>query len=225
MNTQHRRPFRVALGLYVTPDFSEVLAGKSEPPWVSHAKVNFKALAMVLKELFRYGPKVTIRVPNDTIDQVTIHGRWGQIPGQRKHRGDPRCSDFGESLLKSAQRDWETVIDVWDAWQPLHSLKDRTQAPPPVILPFVIEAIDFEDAMLWSASAKGALGLPTVPPPLANLVVEANTRTEGKLPEAYRNTIGALFGCKFEEFAIIDRLATDKLPADIGALAKTSDIG
>lgn len=211
------KPFRVALGLYVTPDFSDVMAGKCEPPWVDHSKVDFIALAATLTELFNYGPPIVLRVPNDSIDQVTIQGRWGQIPGQKKHSGDARCADFGSVLLDCADRQNGTVIDVWDAWLPLHSLNNRNPAPPPCMLPFVIEAKDFEDAMIWSASAKVALGLPFLTPDMARMMGETpSDREEGTLPTLYRKKIGDLFGCKFDEFSIIDRLAMDRMPGWAG---------
>lgn len=213
-----RSPFRVVLGLYVTPDFAAVMAGTEEPPWVDHSKVDFDALALTLGELFHYGPSVKIRVPNDTIDQVTIQGRMGIIPGQRRHPGDPRCGDFGKILLESARRQPDgTVIDVWDSWSPLHSLKDRTLAPPPSMLPMLIEAKDFEDAMIWHASAKTALGLPFLSPQMAQITGESQKdETEGMLPKAYCKRLGKIFGCKFEQFSIIDRLAMDKPPVGFG---------
>lgn len=216
------QPFRVVLGLYVTPDFSDVMAGKCEPPWVDHSKVDFGALAATLAELFQYGPPVTIRVPNDSIDQVTIQGRWGQIPGQPKHSGDLRCTDFGDALLACAGRQSGTVIEVRDAWRPLHSLKDRALAPPPSLLPFVIEAEDFEDAMIWSASAKVALGLPFLSPDMVQTRGDISADTEeGTLPVPYRKKLGKLFGCKFEEFSLLDRLAMDYSPIVAGLTRAT----
>lgn len=211
-------PFRVVLGLYVTPDFSAVMAGTEDPPWVDHSNVDFVALASTLGELFHYGPPVRIRVPNDTIDQVTQQGRMGLIPGQRKHPGDPRCGDFGTVLLECSKRQPNgSVIDVWDSWLPLHSLKDRTQSPPPSMLPMLIEAEDFEDAIIWHSSAKAALGLPFLSPEMARMVGEPERgEAEGKLPKAYCKRLGDLFGCKFEQFSIIDRLAMDRPPVGLG---------
>lgn len=207
------RPFRVALGLYVTPDFAAVMAGRSDPPWIFHSQIDFEALAVLFSELFHFGPPVQIRVPNDSIDQVTLQGRQGQIPGQRKHPGDPRCSDFGTTLLRCADQQSGRVIDTLDAWLPLHSIKERVPAPPPSLLPFVIEAKDFEDAMIWSSSAKTVLGLSFLPREMARAPGEPSSDVEeGTLPKAYRKRLGDLFGCKFEATSIIDRLAMDPLP-------------
>lgn len=40
---------------------------------VSIIPIDFEKLAQALDEFFPYGPKVKIQVPNDTIDQVSVH--------------------------------------------------------------------------------------------------------------------------------------------------------
>jgi hypothetical protein len=105
--------------------------------------------------MFTYGPPVRIQVPNDTIDQFAVHVRQTGKPGV-----SIRCEDFGSALLRCAKESSSDVIDVRNAWAPLHALPDRDFAPPPVILPFVVTAADFQDAIIWHSSTRPSLGLP-----------------------------------------------------------------
>ena len=137
------KPFKLALGLWVSPDFSLVMSGRAKPPRVNHLHLDYLALRDALKTAFRYGPAVEISVPNDTIDQVTLHTRAGMLGTQASHTTSVRCSDFGEAMLRCVSK--EHVIDVRNAWHSLHAthVRDRAFAPPPVIIPFVVEASDF----------------------------------------------------------------------------------
>jgi hypothetical protein len=121
-------------------------------------------------------------------------------------------------LLKNAASQDGDVIDVRRAWQPLHSLADRNFSPPPVLIPFIIESADFEDAMMWLASAKPALGLPFLPDALQEILGESrdDKNPEGELPEAFRERLGRIFGCDFVPSALLDRMAMDKPPKEYG---------
>ena len=46
------KPYRVALGLWVEPDFSGVLPSMESAPRVNHSKINFDLLRESLQELF-----------------------------------------------------------------------------------------------------------------------------------------------------------------------------
>jgi hypothetical protein len=202
--------FKLVAGLWVTPDFTEVEAGRREPPFVNHSKVDFAALAVFLGELFPYGPKLTLQVTNDTIDQVTIHMR--QIPGAPA-RPSIRCEDFGEALLARSKSAKGTVVNVRNQWQTLHYLKDRDRAPPPIVIPFVVSFVDWEDAMIWHASTRPALGL------LAFDVMESLRSPnkpldhEGTLPPSALQKLEALFGTPFSSLAVLDQMASDPPPA------------
>lgn len=205
-----KSPFRVALALWLSPDFAPVLAGKMEPPRVNHSRVNFDALVQLLAATFHYGPPVTIRVPNDTIDQVTLHLRNNRMQGASLH-----CEDFGAVLLQCAKQQKGAVIDVRKAWHTYHALSDRDFAPPPILLPFVIEAADFEDAMIWCSSAKPPLGLPFLSPQMQVMIGETpDSREVGVLPDSLKSGLATIFGCPFENSALLDRMAMDTPPAE-----------
>ncbi|MFM0144954.1 hypothetical protein [Paraburkholderia sp. RL18-085-BIA-A] len=209
--------FRAVMGLWLAPDFTAVMEGNAEPPRINHSKVDFGELATALRELFPNGPHVRIRVANDTVDQVTVHYRSG-ISLATAPTGSIRCEDFGHALLNNAASQDGDVIDVRRAWQPLHSLADRNFSPPPVLIPFIIESADFEDAMIWQASAKPSLGLPFLPDALQEMLGESrgDKTPEGELPEAIRERLGRIFGCEFLPSALLDRMAMDKPPKEYG---------
>lgn len=210
----------MAYGLMVSPDFSDVEAGLAHPPRVNHSEVNFLELARTLEELFPFGPQLAIRVANDTIDQVTIHQRLGVVSlpktsgGCKSNDGSVRCEDFGQALVKCAAKQKNgVVIDVRAAWFDLHYLQNRDEAPPPAMIPFIVEAADFEDAVIWGQSARSSLGMAFLPPLLQKLTGDHQEEKEGSLSVEFRERLGRLFRCKFEEFALIGQIASDKPPA------------
>jgi hypothetical protein len=191
-------------GLWVTPDFTEVNAGRIKPPRVNHSEIDFGRLATVLEETFTYGPPVTIQVPNDTIDQVTVHFR--------ENTQAIRCADFGKALLSCAKKSQGQVIDVRQSWQKLHWLSDRDFAPPPSILPFVVTAYDFEDAMVWMNNARPSIGLRyiSIMDDLDN--TGSSPDYEGSLPDSLRLELGDIFGTPFEKRALMSRIFMQKPP-------------
>lgn len=200
--------FSMVCALWIAPDFSDVEAGIRPPPFVNHNDVDFSAVCTFLAELFPYGPPVKIQVPNDTIDQVTVHLRQarGTVPTMR-------CEDFGKALLTQAQRQRETIVDVRQAWERLHELSDRQAAPPPTIIPFVVTAEDFEDAMLWRASTRPALGLAMLD--VMNFA-SAQSRPvdhEGELPAKGLAHLERIFGIPFKASALLDEMYSDPRPA------------
>lgn len=199
------RKFCLAMALWVAPDFAEVNADRQKLPYVNHSKVDFEAVAALVAKTFPYGPPVNIRTTNDTIDQVTIQARVDR-PGPPTMRGE----DFGAEMLRCAKTQKGTVIDVRRAWRPLHLLPDRNHAPPPAILPFLIEAQDFEDAMLWCANAMPVLGLSFFPPQLRAISgCQSDKQHEGKIGVDVRRALDALFGCPYQEFAFLDLMSMD----------------
>lgn len=208
--------FRVVMGLWLAPDFTAVMEGKAEPPRINHSKVDFGELVTALRGLFPNGPHARIRVANDTVDQVTVHHRSG-ISLATSPTGSIRCEDFGHALLMNAASQHGDVIDVRRAWQALHSLADRNFAPPPVLIPFIIEAADFDDAMIWQASARPSLGLP-FPGVRQDISGKpgGDRPPEGKLPEAVRKRLGLIFGCDFLPSAFLEIMAMDTPPKEYG---------
>lgn len=194
--------FKQAMCLWVKPDFSAAHAGQMEPPRVNHSKVDFGRLKGALEATFRSGPKVSIQVANDTIDQVTFHFRLHASP-------DSNFEDFGAVLVTTAHSQTSDVVDVRSAWCALHALPNRDYAPPPIGIAFVITAADFEGAQEWAADTRPVLGLRPFDPLDLSLPPEDE---EGKLPEPLKVALQSIFGVGFEDFAILRRLASDDLP-------------
>lgn len=205
--------YRAAYCLWITPDFSEVMSGRAKPPRVNHDHVDFAALAALLQAAFHFGPPKTIRVPNDTIDQTTVHTRLGLVPlPQKRGVGSYRCEDFGQAALVASRSGVEVVFDVRAAWKPLHYLPDRNFAPPPCGVVFVMESDDFEDNMIAGASLRPVIGMqmigPGFSPPPEN--------ESGRLPDALKSRLEHVFGCQFERECVVDRIAQDPTPGEYG---------
>ncbi|WP_438396954.1 hypothetical protein [Caballeronia sp. DA-9] len=191
--------FQIVCGLWLSPDFSDVLAGGKEPPWVNHSKVDFSTLHRSLLELFPAGPRVGIQVPNDAIAQVAVYVRQVGKPGRTI-----RCEDFAATLLQAAKSDDKRIIDVSTSWSLLHALSDRSKAPPPVILPFVVTASDFEDSMVWMASARQLLGLPALSD------FDKHVKYSGTLPAGFVQQVSAIFGLPYEPMCVLDCMCMDE---------------
>ncbi len=205
--------YRAVYCLWITPDFSEVMAGRAEPPHINHDLVDFTALAKLLDDVFHYGPPKNIYVPNDTIDQATVHTRLGLVPlPKKKGVGSYRCEDFGKATLAAFRSDGETVFDVRDVWKPLHYLDDRSFAPPPCGVVFVMETADFEDNMIAGASLRPSIGMEMIGPGLA----QPKENESGRLPDDLKAGLERIFGCKFERECVVDRIGQDEAPREYG---------
>lgn len=216
------RPFRMALAIWVSPDYSDVMAGRAEPPRVNHSTIDFKALRELIASTFTYGPPVEIMVPNDTIDQVTVQSRAGtvRLPGIAPATSEEtiRCEDFGKAMLRCADASQDGIVNVRAAWKSLHAkpIQNRDFAPPPMIIPFVVVADDFEDAQIWQASCRPIFGLPVFDPLAAALGRSQGHDMESKLPESLRKGLKGIFGTPFESTGLLDRLTMDKPPKEYG---------
>lgn len=127
-----------------------------------------------------------------------------------------RCEDFGQALLKGAKRSAAQVIDIRTHWAGLHALPDRTFAPPPVILPFVVTAEDFEDAMIWQANTRPRIGLKVFNVFEAMQARESTEAESGTLPSVFRERLAEIFGSPFQSMTVLDRMATDRAPKEYG---------
>lgn len=212
--------FGLALGLWITPDFSGVMAHRAAPPRVDHDRVAFAELRSLLRSTFHYGPAVEILVPNDTVDQVTAHGRMGMIPGVPAAPTEElkACRDFGRSMLELAGSAVDGIIDVRTSWRPKHGepVRDRRHAPPPSLVPFVVVADDFEDAQIWHASTRPMFGLKPFNV-LEAALGEAQSFEGRRLPPGLSEGLGKIFGCQFDDSpALLDRLSMDEPPQEYG---------
>lgn len=201
-----KNPFALACTLWVYPDFSPVERGEIEPPWVNHDDVDFEPLRAELSELLSYGDGAHVRIANDTIDQVTLQTREMLEPDTI------RCADFCETLLTESHSQHGDIIDVRKAWSGFHYLDDRTNAPPPIIIPFVAEGADFESVMLTVHQARLLLRIPS-----ARNVWELGRPTNpdddlGQLPKALRDTLSKQFGITYQEHVMLDAPAMHPRP-------------
>lgn len=210
------KKFNMVLGLHITPDFSDAEAGRAPPPRVNHDTVDFGKLRAALKETFCYGPSVEILVGNDTVDQVTVQLRFGMFPGVPAAPTEDlmACHDFGQVMLGLVGTESNGIIDVRKAWQTKHvePVRDRAYAPPPVLIPFVVVADDFEDAMIWQANTRPAIGLDPFDP--LESTTEGQMAQHGHLSSEFQNSLHDIFGCPYKAYPVmLDRLAMDKAPA------------
>lgn len=204
-------PFRMVYNLWITPDFASVLAGKAMPPFVDHNHVDFEYLRSVLADEFRFGSPVEIRLANDTIDQVTVH--------LRQPTGDValiKCVDFAKLLLQEARTQASSIIDVRRKWAPLHGVTNRRHAPPPILLPIVIEAYDAEDALLWGQHAGMRLGVKACNPEYFMFPPEEKNADDhqGHLTTRLHKVLKKSFNTPYEPYCLIDRVASDPMPPE-----------
>lgn len=213
-------PFREVWHLWITPDFGPVERGEMAPPWVDQRQLDFHALRELLLSAFGNGP-LNIRVPNDTIDQVTIHTRM-----DTHGEGDEmRCVDLAKRLRLEGKKQAGDVLDVSRLWANRQHLTNRAVVPPPVILPLLVETHDYEDMCQAKIAAKMRLGM------LKEHPIEALRRTfsgeqgvdmsmdlspedqQGYLPERLREALADLLGAPYQSEAVIDFVSHDPLPA------------
>lgn len=202
--------FTIAYGLMVPPDMSSVDSGQSEAPYIDHSKIDFVDLASLLSGVLSVGSGHVLRVAGDTIDQVTLAARSGSLPEHRDSR-DPACSDFGDVILRLAKSSTGGVIDVRDAWEPLHYMDNRfREAPPPMMIVFVVNSPGFHDAMSWCSNANAMLGRDL----MSEFMDEDDgiATGEGVLPGMLKNGLERIFGWPFEGCATLMRIAGDNPP-------------
>ena len=155
--------------------------------------------ASFLARVVSCGSRVEIQVSNDTIDQVAVHVRQVGKPGRTI-----RCEDFAATLLQAAKSDDKRVIDVSTSWSLLHALSDRSKAPAPVILPFVVTASDFEASMVWMASARQSLGWPALSDS------DKDIEYSETLPAGFVQQISAISGLSYEPMCVLDWMCMDE---------------
>lgn len=207
--------FRMVYNLWLAPNFERVLAGKSRPPFVNHDLVDFEYLRSVIADEFRFGTPVQIRLANDTIDQVTAH--------VRESTNNPRlmkCQDFAELLLDVAAKQPFSIIDIRGEWAPLHQLKERRHAPPPILVPIVVEAVDAEDGLLWSQQARMRLGVRAANPEffLNPSRQQQDDDHQGYLTDRLHKALAKCFNTPYLPYCLLDWSASDPLPPEYRGL-------
>ncbi|MFY0990877.1 hypothetical protein [Halomonas sp. C05BenzN] len=199
-----RQSFSEVWHLWVAPDFSRVERGEIEPPWVDQRQVDFTALRQLYMDTFSNG-LVDIRVPNDTIDQVTVHFR--EMSGTGGVSESMRCRDFANGLLEASRQQNGPVVDVAAVWDGLHHLAERRLVPPPIVLPMLVEAEDFEDMVSVQIAAKMRLGMMSGHPleeMLSGRKSQERGDQQGYLPEAFRARLEEILGAEYIAEAVVD---------------------
>jgi hypothetical protein len=196
--------FHHVLGLWLAPDFSAVERGETSPPHVDYDAIDPCDIADRLAEFNDCGGDVTIRVPNDAIDQVTVQFRlMGRLTGS------PQCEDFSAELLNLAETSVD--LDIRAPWAELHALRNRRQAPPPVLLMFVVSG-DFDAVMVWSQQFRMRLGIRAadILKQIAGDVEDADH--EGKLPSGLAKYLGRTFAIPYKRECVVTGLASSPVP-------------
>jgi hypothetical protein len=207
--------FRMVYNFWIAPNFERALANKAKPPFVNNEHVDFEYLRSVIADEFRFGSPVEIRLGNDTIDQVTAHVREATRDSNLM-----KCHDFADLLLGEARSQSTSIIDVRGRWKPLHQLKDRRHAPPPVLVPIVVESSDAEDGILWSQQARMRLNVRAANPDfLFNPShQQRDDDQQGYLTDRLHRAFAKCFNTPYLPYCLLDWAATDPLPAEYQGL-------
>lgn len=193
-------------GFWLAPDFTpEMQSGKIEPPRINHDLVDWDALAKGFEQAFGHEAHgVSVRFPDDTVDQTVLHYREaGQWPGPMS------CEDFAEALLAKAQQTEAPVIPIRAEWSEWQMLKDRSYAPPPALIPLVLEG-EAEDIAIVFRNMQGLLGVQAA----LDIVRTVSTPAE-QLPEDYfqgylfpeiKQTLEGVFGAPYQKYCLLNYL-------------------
>lgn len=187
-----------AYNLWVRPNTDNFDMGLSDPPFLDYENFDYEKLHRFLKILFPFGPPVKIKVPNEVVDVLTTHIIKSHEPELL------RCEIFCLDLVDRYKNTPGNVIDVRDKWQQYFPAEDRTKAPPPMLISFLVDAFDFEDLIQWEINARTILGSNTFNPKITTqMTMEENM---GLFSERDRDALGELFGIPFHSEAILDRV-------------------
>lgn len=199
------RLFRQVAGLWISPDFSDAMQRHGEPPpYVDHDAVDYDGLGEFLERHFYCGEAVSVRLADDTIDQVTVHLRMLADPESA------RCEDFAERLLVAATVG-DDLIPVRRAWEPLHRHKDRMRAPPPVLLMFLIEG-SFEAVTIWHAQAAMRLGIRAADLSVLLSGDMKDSDHNGQLTDELRSELESRFGVPYQRSCMLAKMVSTPPP-------------
>lgn len=196
----------IVYGLFITPHFTPAMERGIEPaPYVNHDEIDWASLGQSLSEYFEIPNQgVTLRMADDTVDQVTIHLR------QISARPDSiDCKDFGNALLQVAAKTRSNPVPAQEAWHTLHHLKDRSKAPPPVMIPLILEG-EITDIAELTYNMLFRLGVKAARHPEKMLSSEKLPPDfhEGRFPKAITDLLEHHFGVGYKPYALLTRLSS-----------------
>lgn len=174
-----------------------------QPPYVDYDRVNFEPLIDAIADCCAV-PNSCVRIANDVLDQVT--------PYMRMRRGGQRldCGDFGEAVWDAASEQASRVIDVRKRFEPLHEMKNRRHAPPPIAIYFTVETKDFTDSSQLIQNVRLSLGITAGT--MMEAFEEGPVTTEGRLPGTLKLAFERVFGVPFNEPAMIGMVVNKDMP-------------
>ena len=186
----------IVMGLWMSPHFTpDMVRGRVPPPRANYDVTNWNRLRDGLDAALNAAAQgIVLRLPDDAIDQTVVHLRMlGGAPGPAD------CSDFGPLLREQALRERGQPIAIRRHWAPLHALPDRTQAPPPVLLAFVVEG-EGAAVLEWGDASMRLLRMPVAenPFPYQHADEIPADQAEGRLPEALRTLLGEEFRIAYD---------------------------
>lgn len=199
--------FRQVAGLWIAPETPGPAPWRAGiAPCVDHDAVDYEGLADFLGRHFCCGETVALRLPDDTVDAVTVAPRLRSAQPELA-----RCHDFAERLLHAAV-DGANPIPVRHAWDALHRHKDRRCAPPPVLLMFLIEG-SFEAVTIWHAQASMRLGIRAAD---LSVLLSGDVRGsdhEGRLTDELHAELERQFGVPYQHPCKLSKLVSTPPPA------------
>lgn len=203
-----RQPERFAINLLIGPNFDaierRVITGQMQAPRVNMHEVDYNGLAEYLGQCFNFRNS-RLRVPNDMLDQTTLHMR-----AMGMAQGDPEGQDFLRLLVAEAAKQTDTVIDVRSAWRPLQRLKDRTFAPPPCALTMVVETHDWEDAAQVLMYMRMKVGITAGTP--QGMMDPTHATVEGRLGPPFLKYLEKMFGIAFRPEVAFTNPCHERVP-------------
>ena len=192
-------------GLFLAPDFTpEMESGTAPPPYINHDEINWGQFCEELSDYFEIPQQgVTLRLADDTVDQVTLQMREYGVS-----KAPMDCSDFGEVLLKEAHKMKSGTVLVQGAWENLHHLKDRPIAPPPAMIPLIFSG-DTADIMSLVFNIMLHMNVPAAKHPerRSSGGAVSDDFYQGQLPDPIMQLLQKHFGVAFKKVATLIPLA------------------
>ena len=193
--------FRQAVAFVITPDLH-----RSRLNFTSHDEPDFRAIADALEEAFGLPARVKLRLPDDTIDQITLHTiqrAGGRMLGM---------GEFSDRLL-AASVGRLSPIQVRNAWLPLQRVKERDRRGHPAVMMFVVEGqrdrVDF-----WIRTAMRTMDVPAVQSTFASELQGRETTIQdytGRLPISVALVLREQFGVAYLPEVVVAGLTTTEV--------------
>ena len=177
-------------------------AGEEPPPYINHDEIDWTSLVGSFRSAFEHAlQRVTLRLADDTVDLTVIQRRL-----QGFDPGPIDCKDFGELLLVGSVNTRKSLIPIRSAWEPLQFIRDRSQAPPPVLIPLVISGPGTEVGICLH-SMRLLLGVRAAHDMMAAIATPPEELPDdfhqGHLPTGLLNTLEQAFGLPYESLCTL----------------------